>query len=82
MIKLFAVSILVLAHSWYDPECCSEKDCVEFTGTVASEGSGFRLMPNNVFVPKQNVRHSKDDKVHVCIPGDGRVRCLYLPVGA
>lgn len=90
-VLMAAIVALVVAteawpHDWYEPACCSGRDCepipfdavyetrdgwqVNYTGKL-----GFRV---NAFVPKGKERHSQDGRFHGCA-SETRFLCLYVP---
>ncbi len=69
---------IILAHSWYPIECCSEKDCHPVFDAVEVEGgwqSGGRFYPDAIVKP------SKDGQFHSC---EGvftkRPLCFFVPM--
>ena len=84
---IFAAPAAVLGHSWYDADCCSDKDCFPATNvkyyaydrsyTADVHGHHVRVGPE--------VRKllSLDAGYHACIrarPGmEIRVKCWYVP---
>lgn len=76
------------AHSWYDPDCCSDRDC-EAVKAVVFVASDVGKLPTMVvttsfgtqpLTDKTKIRQSKDSKMHACI-FQGALLCLYLPPG-
>lgn len=76
-------------HSWYDYECCSERDCRATTlGEVVRQDDGWLVVSTGeviAFQGDKRLRHSLDPLTHVCLMSqifDGkptlRVRCLYI----
>lgn len=68
------------AHEWYDPECCSDKDCAPLeskhvkitdSGYVVTVGPGEHPMikhaPVSFVVPYHTARESPDGRYHACI---------------
>lgn len=78
-------------HSWYDGECCSEKDCRQTTlGEVERHDDGWYIAPLKLTVPfgDSRIRHSLDPLIHICEAEGGHtnglqnpptLRCLYIP---
>jgi hypothetical protein len=69
-----------LSHSFYDPECCSDKDCAPIdsklvritdSGYVVTVGPGQHPMvkhaPVSFVIPYHTARESPDGRYHVCI---------------
>lgn len=74
-------SFSVLAHEWYDSECCHEKDCREVeSAELVFTPSGYKI--GQWFFPWDDgrIRRSKDNKFHICILGQDPI-CLYRPEG-
>lgn len=84
---LFATATVAHSHSWYEPACCSDRDCepISFDSvTESAEGwtvhyqskQGFPVM---AFMPRGKERHSQDGRFHGCATST-RFLCLYVPV--
>lgn len=65
-------------HSWYDHDCCSEKDCAPViqstpgtyagvTGEMMTTKFGTVFVPNNY----KKTRPSRDADTHVCMTAPG-----------
>ena len=88
LIKMFCIlsvlSTSAYGHSWYDPECCHDKDCapieLEENGWVVTK-RGKAPLPQNY----RPVRPSQDNKSHACLmpteDGNMYIQCLYRPTG-
>jgi hypothetical protein len=73
-----------LSHSWYDGDCCSEKDCAEipFVQTPRIVPGGYILHDGTwVGVDDKKRRDSKDARWHRCEHPRFGFRCLYVPNG-
>lgn len=76
-------------HEWYEAECCSGKDCRPVPSKDVRENADgtWTYLPEGVHFTVNQVRRSKDARVHVCyvcqLDESGRRncwgRCLYLP---
>jgi hypothetical protein len=74
------------SHSWYDPDCCSDRDCepVSAVSFVASDTNSVPVMVvTTSFGTKPvtymtKIRESKDSRMHACIY-QGKLLCLYMP---
>ena len=84
---LFSILFESRAHSWYDVQCCSEKDCAPVTDTQ-EDGHGNLIVSSElgtVFVPNNFTRRpSQDEKDHICIiTYNGRTIpiCYYVATG-
>lgn len=74
----------VAAHSWYDPFCCSDKDCGPALGADQSPtGLKIEVSPGRwLSVPAgMRLRPSYDADWHVCVLL-GQIRCVYTPAGS
>ncbi|WP_273280915.1 hypothetical protein [Pseudooceanicola atlanticus] len=84
----------VAAHSWYDPACCSGRDCAEIpVQKVHADPGGWRvtLMPGDhpmVDRPveyffkwgERRIRKSEDGAFHICLSKSlNHAYCLYQP---
>lgn len=69
---------LALAHSWYPPHCCSDKDCkpVPCEDLLTTTDGGVKY-EKYVFT-KQQVYPSKDSKCHVCINHYNNPICAFV----
>ncbi len=92
---LFLSVTFALAHSFYDHECCHDRDCapakdVKYLddGTIivqiVLEGKLHTITYPKDF-PREKIKSSKDERVHGCAfvrsnPPDPL--CLYLPAGS
>lgn len=81
---------VLLAHSWYEPACCSGQDCAPLTRestVVPGNAGGYQVTvkpgAGTVFFPQEKVRPSQDGLYHACISlSAGTPICLYVPYGA
>lgn len=85
------------AHSWYDPECCSDRDCAPITEPLKYNSKGEILAKTKhgyTIIPRDHkIRPSKDEDIHVCMniyipdkPLDKKTPtfkflCIYRPPG-
>jgi hypothetical protein len=88
LLALAALAVLcapALGHEWYDPWCCSDRDCGPLAdGAVRVVRAGYmvRLGEQEIFVPEEKARPSQDEQFHICLvpTEDGlTVRCFYAP---
>jgi hypothetical protein len=75
------ISILLI-HGWYDPECCSNKDChpvpCEQIRRDQHDNFLWHRGPNDdVFFVKSRMKMSQDDSCHVCVLENAGL-CIYL----
>ena len=83
---LVALAEAALAHSWYDPDCCSDRDCepVSAITYVASDPNSVPVMVvttsfgTKPVTSRTKIRESKDSRMHACIY-QGALICLYMP---
>ena len=89
IVAYFKATLPAAAHSWYEPACCSNRDCepISFDSvTESAEGwtvhyqskQGFPVM---AFMPRGKERHSQDGRFHGCATST-RFLCLYVPVNS
>lgn len=87
VVTLLSLVIFALAHSWYDPECCSDTDCrpVPVEDVIETE-TGWKHLPTGTEFTKDQVKPSKDHRFHVCIGVKawdlGKPYCIYILQGA
>jgi len=69
----------VFAHDWYEPACCSNKDCAPISDDEVTEmNGGFFLKTRNEFVAFKDTRQGKDDQFHLCVNQYNGTRiCFY-----
>lgn len=91
---LFVMGMLnqVYSHGWYDPICCSDRDCAPVTNVEATtiHGVAGEMMTSKIgttFVPKtfDRVYPSRDSEVHICmtLPRESAPSiplCVYRPM--
>lgn len=81
------------AVDWYDPSCCSNKDChpvendsdIEF-GTDTNGNTYARYKPTNNIFYRHQFKPSQDERYHVCINAaaadNAGALCFYDRSGA
>ncbi len=91
MIALLAIAFLATgkanSHSWYDPQCCSNRDCEPIPFEAVTETNdgwvvtyvSSRGFPMHAFVPRGKQKESQDGRYHACA-NPTRFLCLYVPV--
>jgi hypothetical protein len=82
MVFIFVVTMrgVALPHSWYDPECCSERDCEPMAYVPKPLPGGAYLLDTGEVVDRSRVKWSRDEHYHLCRnPGGGHIFCLYIP---
>lgn len=74
-----AVAVMLLCgHSWYEPSCCSGRDCFEIgseklPGSVSVTRTGYAVTvlvsgaQLSFHVAQPEARPSQDEKFHVCL---------------
>jgi hypothetical protein len=65
------------AHSWYPPECCSNRDCAPATKLDMQKKMATTSQGTGAIDDATSIRDSKDSQNHACII-KGRVVCLFL----
>ena len=91
VLALMAIMALspVLAHSWYEWECCAGNDCAPIPDhAVRPVKGGYAVTiqpgehpmvkdkPISGFIAYADARQSQDGKAHACIVA-GALKCLY-----
>jgi hypothetical protein len=86
MIRILAFLAMIMpaaAHSWYEPWCCSERDCAPISNTeIEWTPEGWHVIGENLFFQQgdHSLRQSQDNGWHRCVvPSTGATRCLYAP---
>src|SRR5690349_4935245 len=80
---LIALSTSLLAHSFYDPECCSDRDCrpVSADDLEEVENGCWKYRPTGVKFCGKQVRPSQDKHWHICTSPTGVPYCAYIQMG-
>lgn len=76
------LAVILLAHAFYDPECCGGSDCAPITEKSVIEASdGYHVEGMLVPYADPRIRLSPDDQYHLCAPHyrNAKLRCLYVP---
>jgi hypothetical protein len=73
-LALIGTANRAFAHSWYDPHCCSDKDCAPVTHSQRTVVNGIpgEIMTSKIgttFVPDsfKSVYPSRDAELHICM---------------
>ena len=79
-------------HSWYEPSCCSARDCVELPPkAVTITRNGYAVVmavndtPHRFTIAQSESRPSLDEHYHICLvptPNGEQpfgMRCFYAP---
>lgn len=72
----------VSAHGWFDPTCCSGKDCSTIVSILeVTDGDLITTIDGNsaVFPKSFPRRKSQDGESYACIGLNNTPRCLYIP---
>ena len=81
LILIVASLATARAHSWYDPGCCSDRDCAPVKASMEADGTlRVNLGPGRSMSlpPGYPYRPSRDFDYHVCVI-KGVVICAYAP---
>lgn len=74
----------IQAHSWYDKDCCSDKDCSEVIDKQ-DDGHGNLILTSKhgtvLVSPAFPRKPSQDENEHICIVGK-LLLCYYVPGGS
>lgn len=79
----FLLPVEALAHSWYDKDCCDERDCRPATPEeVQVVPNGFTVRYKGMVrnFSRTEFRPSQDGRYHICVT-PVIIRCLYVPGG-
>jgi hypothetical protein len=71
-------------HSWYENECCSEKDCSEVIDKQEDGHGNLIITSKNgtvLVAPEFPRKPSQDEKEHICTIGKLLI-CYYVPGGS
>src|SRR6056297_2481035 len=81
---LIVAASIAAAHSWYDPECCSDQDCAPIPASAVErlDDGTYRvtlwpgqhpMVEGRGFIAKaRTVRTSRDGEFHACVfPHEG-----------
>lgn len=65
---LFALNGVAVPHSWYPPECCSDRDCKPLAAAFIPKPlpGGDWLLTTGEVVPRAKVKWSPDGFYHLC----------------
>lgn len=69
------------AHSWYEAQCCGDKDCTPAAiGAVSEEGDNVYVQGFGVLSHSDpRIRWGHDDQYHVCVSSMNKLLCIYKP---
>jgi len=80
-LKVIIFASMLLAHSWYPSECCSERDCYPINcSEVKKINGGYDY--KGIFFSNNQVKQTPEDQVgcHACSHLDREYGiCLFLP---
>lgn len=82
LVFVFLCFVLVtsaIAHSFYSPECCSDRDCAPIDASRVRPAFAGYMVDGVHYVPMGQVKHSPDGQFHACFPKPDTLRCLYAP---
>jgi hypothetical protein len=71
----------VNGHNWYDPECCSDRDCFPVPGKQLADGRYLFLVLDIEYIKTEaEIRPSRDENFHACQPAHKKEPvCFYAP---
>jgi len=79
LIAALVISTPAIAHSWYDEECCSDKDCKLINCNEITFDGYYHIYRRYKFGPLQ-IKSSQDKDCHACYNTNSNTGyCLYLP---
>lgn len=73
------------SHSWYDPECCSDRDCHPVDSRELAEAADgtWIYLPTGARFERSKIRPSRDARFHICVlESTGASLCLYVIQGS
>lgn len=78
---VLAACPVAFGHSFYDPECCSDRDCAPSPAEKVKETAAGFLLDTGEFVPRSVARpQSHDDSYHLCRSEFSKaILCFYFP---
>jgi hypothetical protein len=82
------IGFLILAHSFYSSECCSNRDCRPVACEEITPILGGWVWQHRIVFESAKLRVSEDGRCHVCISESVHSSpppygvCIYLPPGA
>ena len=90
LIAVLTASVLVvgstklLAHDWYEPQCCSGSDCrrVPMEDLAEMDKGCWKYLPTGAVFCGSRVRPSQDRYWHVCINPNNIPYCAYIQNGS
>lgn len=76
-----ALVVPALAHSWYPPSCCSDRDCAPLDSSRVKVVPGGYLIDGRELVPYDKAQWSPDENYHGCFPSTmlGKIGCFWAP---
>lgn len=71
----------VSGHGWYEPECCSDRDCFPVPGKQLADGRYLFLVLDIEYLKTEaDIRPSRDENFHACQPPHKKEPvCFYAP---
>lgn len=85
-IAMIAVAMLLhaysaaRAHSWYPPQCCSDRDCFPLADSAVKKvPGGYQLTDTHEFISDAEAREGRDDSFHMCRNPSGVILCFFRP---
>jgi hypothetical protein len=76
------IAAVTLAHSWYPPECCKEKDCHPLPCSELSVMDNLIRWRGKVIGNRRFIRTSQDELCHICLTGPRQIPlCVFMPEG-
>lgn len=67
-------------HSWYPPECCSDRDCAPFPRNLVKETPEGYALATGEFVERRKAKFSPDGDFHLCRSETTQIiLCFFVP---
>lgn len=87
LLAILLTSTSAMAHSFYEPSCCSNRDCAPIpAGDVKATPDGWQIVLTGEVIKygSYRVKDSPDGAFHRCamsanFTAQGHTLCLYVP---
>ncbi len=67
------------AHSWYPPNCCSDRDCAPLEQSRVRQTVDGYFIDEVYFIPHAQVKIPFDGDYHGCFSSTGALVCFFAP---
>lgn len=67
-------------HSFYPPECCSDRDCAPYPRVLVKESPEGYTLATGEFIERKRARFSPDGDFHLCrLEVTQKILCFFVP---